>query len=93
MNFLGATEARLTTVRIAAAICPASRAFEFGWEGAEEPDYPNLWVDGMQRSQKSGGFLRCVGQPGVFARLRLIRLSMERREPLLSIGPQQREGL
>ena len=44
---------------VAASIAPRKliRAFEFGWEGAEEPDYPKLWVDGMQRSRESLGLL------------------------------------
>ena len=69
------------------------RAFEFGWEGAEEPDYPNLWVDGMKRSEKVWGFYNAKDNLASSQAYGLIRLSMERVSHCFSIGPQQREEL
>lgn len=80
---------------VAASVAPRKfvRAFEFGWEGAEEPDYPNLWVDGMERSRKVWGFYNALDNLGSSHAYGLIRLSMERVSHCFSIGPQQREGL
>jgi dienelactone hydrolase len=80
---------------VGASVAPRKfiRAFEFGWEGAEEPDYPNLWVDGMQRSQKVWGFYDAQENLGSSHGYGLIRLSMERVSHCFSIGPQQRQGL
>ena len=69
------------------------RAFEFGWEGAEEPDYPNLWVDGMKRSEKVWGFYNAKDNLASSQAYGLIRLSMERVSHCFSIGPQQRAEL
>lgn len=80
---------------IAASTAPRKfvRAFEFGWEGAEEPDYPRLWVDGMARSEKVWGFYGARDDLASSQGYGLIRLSMERVSHCFSIGPQQREGL
>ncbi len=80
---------------VAASVAPRKfiRAFEFGWEGAEEPDYPNLWVDGMLRSRKVWGFYNAADNLASTQAYGLIRLSMERVSHCFSIGPQQREGL
>lgn len=80
---------------VAASVAPRRfvRAFEFGWEGAEEPDYPNLWVDGMQRSEKVWGFYGAAANLASAQAYGLIRLSMERASHCFSIGPQQREEL
>jgi dienelactone hydrolase len=80
---------------LAASVAPRRfvRAFEFGWEGAEEPDYPDLWVDGMQRSEKVWGFYGARESLASSRGYGLIRLSMERVSHCFSIGPQQREDL
>lgn len=80
---------------VAASVAPRKfiRAFEFGWEGAEEPDFPNLWVDGMLRSQKVWGFYNALDNLASSQAYGLIRLSMERVSHSFSIGPQQREEL
>jgi dienelactone hydrolase len=80
---------------VSASVAPRKfiRAFEFGWEGAEEPDYPNLWVDGMRRSRKVWGLYDALDNLGSSHAYGLIRLSMERVSHCFSIGPQQREGL
>ena len=80
---------------MAASVAPRKfiRAFEFGWEGAEEPDYPNLWVDGMKRSEKVWGFYNATENLASSQAYGLIRLSMERVSHCFSIGPQQREEL
>jgi hypothetical protein len=80
---------------VAASVAPRKfvRAFEFGWEGAEEPDYPNLWVDGMLRSEKVWGFYGASDNLAASQAYGLIRLSMERVSHCFSVGPQQREGL
>lgn len=80
---------------VAASVAPRKfvRAFEFGWEGAEEPDYPNLWVDGMKRSEKVWGFYGARANLASSQAYGLIRLSMERVSHCFSIGPQQRAGL
>jgi dienelactone hydrolase len=80
---------------VAASVAPRKfvRAFEFGWEGAEEPDYPELWVDGLKRSEKVWGFYGARENLASSQAYGLIRLSMERVSHCFSIGPQQREPL
>ncbi|MCW5977465.1 MAG: acetylxylan esterase [Bryobacteraceae bacterium] len=80
---------------VAASVAPRRfvRAFEFGWEGAEEPDYPRLWVDGMERSRKVWGFYNAPDRLAASQAYGLIRLSMERVSHCFSIGPQQRKEL
>ena len=80
---------------VAASVAPRKfvRAFEFGWEGAEEPDFPKLWVDGMERSRKVWGFYDAVDNLASSHAYGLIRLSMERVSHCFSIGPQQRKDL
>jgi dienelactone hydrolase len=80
---------------VAASVAPRKfvRAFEFGWEGAEEPDYPLLWVDGMERSRRVWGFYNAVDNLASSQAYGLIRLSMERVSHCFSIGPQQRKDL
>ncbi|HSG33874.1 MAG TPA: hypothetical protein VLA37_05010, partial [Sphingomonadaceae bacterium] len=77
---------------MAASVAPRKfvRAFEFGWEGAEESDYPELWVDGMKRSEKVWGFYNARENLASSQAYGLIRLSMERVSHCFSIGPQQR---
>lgn len=80
---------------VAASIAPRRliRAFEFGWEGAEEPDYPELWVDGMERSRKVWDWYGAGANLTSAQGFGLIRLSMERASHCFSIGPEQRESL
>jgi hypothetical protein len=80
---------------VAASVAPRKfvRAFEFGWEGAEEPDYPGLWVDGLERSRKVWGFYGALDNLASSQAYGLIRLSMERVSHCFSIGPQQRKDL
>jgi dienelactone hydrolase len=80
---------------VAASVAPRRfvRAFEFGWEGAEEADYPELWVDGLLRSQKVWDFYGARENLAVSQAYGLIRLSMERVSHCFSIGPQQRVEL
>ncbi len=80
---------------VAASVAPRRfvRAFEFGWEGAEEPDYPNLWFDGFRRSQQVWGFYGAIDNLAASQAYGLIRLSMERVSHCFSIGPQQRAEL
>ncbi len=80
---------------VAASVAPRRfvRAFEFGWEGAEEPDYPELWVDGWARSQEVWGFYGARDNLAYSEGYGLIRLSMERASHCFSIGPQQRAEL
>ncbi|MBI4626517.1 MAG: acetylxylan esterase [Verrucomicrobia bacterium] len=80
---------------VAASVAPRRfvRAFEFGWEGAEEADYPTLWVDGMERSARVWGFYAARDNLATSQAYGLIRLSMERVSHCFSIGPQQRKDL
>jgi dienelactone hydrolase len=80
---------------LAASIAPRKfvRAFEFGWEGAEEADHPTLWIDGMSRSQMVWGFFGARENLAAAQAYGLIRLSMERVSHCFSIGPQQRRDL
>ncbi|MBK9168390.1 MAG: acetylxylan esterase [Bryobacterales bacterium] len=79
----------------AASIAPRRfvRAFEFGWEGAEEPDYPQLWFDGLERSKTVWGFYNAADHLATIQGYGLIRLSMERVSHCFSIGPQHRVEL
>src|SRR5262249_14338407 len=68
-------------------------AFEFGWEGAEESDFPQLWISSWDRSQK---IWELYGARENLASARgygLIRLSMDGVRHSWSIGPQHRRGL
>jgi dienelactone hydrolase len=80
---------------VAASIAPRKfiRAFEFGWEGAEKADYPDLWFDGLERSRKVWGFYDALDNLATSQAYGLIRLSMERVSHCFSIGPQQRAEL
>jgi dienelactone hydrolase len=80
---------------VAASIAPRKfvRAFEFGWEGAEKSDYPDLWVDGLDRSREVWGFYDALDNLATSQAYGLIRLSMERVSHCFSIGPQQRAEL
>jgi cephalosporin-C deacetylase-like acetyl esterase len=80
---------------VAASVAPRRfvRPFEFGWEGAEEPDFPELWVDGWLRSQKVWGFYNAPDNLASAQGYGLIRLSMERVSHCWSIGPNQRREL
>jgi hypothetical protein len=77
---------------VAASVAPRNfiRAFEFSWEGAEKTDYPDLWVDGLERSRKVWGFYDALDNLATSQAYGLIRLSMERVSHCFSIGPQQR---
>ncbi|MBM3737740.1 MAG: hypothetical protein FJW39_18325 [Acidobacteria bacterium] len=64
------------------------RASEFAWEGAEQSDFPELWVDAWERSKKVWSL---AGVPDNLASIQaygLIRLSMERVSHCFSVGPQ-----
>ena len=80
---------------IAASVAPRKyiRAFEFGWEGAEEPDYAGLWVSGWERSQRVWGFYGAKENLAATQAFGLIRLSMERIQHCFSVGPAQRKEL
>jgi dienelactone hydrolase len=80
---------------VAASVAPRRfvRAFEFGWEGAEEADYPSLWFDGLERSEKVWEFYNARENLATSQAYGLIRLSMERVSHCFSIGPQQRAEL
>ncbi len=80
---------------VAASIAPRRfvRAFEFGWEGAEEPDYPELWVDGYERSKRVWGFYGAAENLAAAQAFGLIRLSMERASHCFSVGPEHRAAL
>jgi dienelactone hydrolase len=80
---------------VAASVAPRRfiRAFEFGWEGAEEHDFPTLWVDGMERSRKVWDFYGARENLAGIQGYGLIRLSNERASHCFSIGPQQRVEL
>lgn len=69
------------------------RASEFGREGAEQPDFPNLWVDAWERSQKIWNFYGARDRLAAIQGYGLIRLSMERVSHCFSVGPQQRAEL
>jgi dienelactone hydrolase len=69
------------------------RASEFGWEGAAEPDFPELWVSAWERSRKIWGFYGAEENLAAAEGYGLIRLSMERVSHAFSIGPQQRRDL
>lgn len=69
------------------------RASEFGWEGAAEPDFPNLWVSAWERSRKVWGFYGAGENLASAEGYGLIRLSMERVSHAWSIGPQHRRDL
>jgi dienelactone hydrolase len=80
---------------ITASVAPRFyvRASEFGREGAEQPDFPNLWVDAWERSQKIWGFYGAGDKLAAIQGYGLIRLSMERVSHCFSVGPQQRAEL
>lgn len=88
----GQIAGQFTPWLVAASVAPRRfvRAFEFGWEGAEEPDYPALWVDGWQRSKKVWDLYGARENLASSQAYGLIRLSMERVSHCFSIGPQQR---
>jgi dienelactone hydrolase len=69
------------------------RASEFGWEGAAEPDFPNLWVSAWERSRKIWSLYGALDHLAPAEGYGLIRLSMERVSHAWSIGPQQRRDL
>jgi dienelactone hydrolase len=68
-------------------------AFEFGWEGAAEPDFPDLWVSAWERSRKIWSFYGATENLAPAEGYGLIRLSMERVSHAWSIGPQHRRDL
>ena len=80
---------------ITASLAPRRyiRAFEFGWEGAEEPDYPEVWVSGWERSRQVWGFYGAGENLAAAQGFGLIRLSMERIQHCFSVGPAQRKEL
>lgn len=69
------------------------RASEFGREGAEQPDFPNLWVDAWERSRRIWGLYGAEDRLAAIQGYGLIRLSMERVSHCFSVGPQQRAEL
>jgi dienelactone hydrolase len=94
-DFFGQISRQISPWFVSASIAPRRfvRAFEFGWEGAEEPDFPELWVSGWLRSQRVWGFYDAMENLASSQAYGLIRLSMERVSHCFSIGPQQREEL
>jgi cephalosporin-C deacetylase-like acetyl esterase len=80
---------------VAASVAPRKfvRAFEFAWEGAEEPDLGSLWVDTMSRSEQVWGFYGARESLAGTQGFGLIQVANERRSPCHSIGPEHREGL
>jgi cephalosporin-C deacetylase-like acetyl esterase len=80
---------------VAASVAPRKfvRAFEFAWEGAEEPDLGSLWVDTMSRSEQVWGFYGAQESLAGAQGFGLIQVANERRSPCHSIGPEHREGL
>ena len=94
-DFPGELANQLTMSFITASIAPRHyvRASEFGWEGAEQPGFPTLWVDGWKRSQKVWGFYGARSNLASVQGYGLIRLSMERVSHCFSVGPQQRREL
>src|SRR5581483_4960293 len=80
---------------ITASIAPRRyvRAFEFGWEGAEEPDFPELWTSGWERSEKIWNLYQSRNNLASIQGYGLIRLSIERIQHCFSVGPAQRREL
>ncbi|MCP5119316.1 MAG: acetylxylan esterase, partial [bacterium] len=52
-DFPGELAEQLTMSVVTASLAPRKyvRAFEFGWEGAEQAGFPGLWADAWERSQ------------------------------------------
>ncbi len=94
-DFPGELTKQLTMSFVTASIAPRRyvRASEFGWEGAEQPGFPALWVDGWQRAQKIWGYYNARNHLASVQGYGLIRLSMERVSHCFSVGPQQRSEL
>jgi dienelactone hydrolase len=94
-DLFGQITRQLTTSFIVSSVAPRRyvRAFEFGWEGAEEPDFPDVWVSGWLRAQKVWGLYGAVQNLASSQGYGLIRLSMERISHCFSAGPQQRKEL
>jgi cephalosporin-C deacetylase-like acetyl esterase len=68
-------------------------AFEFGWEGAAEPDFPEFWVSSWERSRKIWDLYGAGANLASAQGYGIIRLSMERVSHAWSIGPQHRVDL
>jgi cephalosporin-C deacetylase-like acetyl esterase len=94
-DLFGQIAAQLTTSFIVSSVAPRRyvRAFEFGWEGAEEPDFPDVWVSGWLRARKIWGLYGALENLASSQAYGLIRLSMERISHCWSVGPQQRKEL
>jgi dienelactone hydrolase len=80
---------------VAASIAPRKfvRPFEFAWEASEEPDFPELWVDGMSRSEKVWGFYGASDSLAGVQGFGLLRARYQRRSACENVGPEQRESL
>jgi dienelactone hydrolase len=94
-DLFGQITKQLTTSFIVSSVAPRRyvRAFEFGWEGAEEPDFPDVWVSGWLRAQKVWRLQDAIQNLASSQGYGLIRLSMERISHCFSAGPQQRKEL
>ena len=94
-DFLGELPRQFDMSLVANSLAPRHyvRASEFGWEGAAEPDFPELWVSTWERSRKVWGFYGAGENLAAAEGYGLIRLSMERVSHAWSIGPQQRREL
>ena len=94
-DFPGELAKQLTMSFVTASIAPRRyvRASEFGWEGAEQPGFPTLWVDGWKRARKIWGFYNARENLASIQGYGLIRLSVERVSHCFSVGPQQRSEL
>ena len=94
-DYTGEISKQISPWFITASIAPRRyvRAFEFGWEGAEEPDYPELWVSGWERSQKVWNLYGSGQNLAAIQAFGLIRLSIERIQHCFSVGPAQRKEM
>jgi len=94
-DFPGELTGQINMSFVTASVAPRRyvRAFEFGWEGAAEPDYPDLWVDAWERGKKIWELYGAQDNLATIQAYGLIRLSIERVSHCFSVGPQQRAEL
>ena len=94
-DYFGEIPKQISPWFVTASLAPRKyvRAFEFSWEGAEEPDYPEQWVSGWERSQKVWDLYGARDNLAGIQAFGLIRLSMERIQHCFSVGPAQRKEM
>jgi dienelactone hydrolase len=94
-DFFGELPRQFDMSLVANSLAPRHyvRASEFGWEGAAEPDFPDLWVSAWERNRKVWGFYGAGKNLASATGYGLIRLSMDRVSHAWSIGPQHRRDL